>query len=74
MPVLGDLMDHELLGPAIRKGRKEGESRVLLTLIRARFGTVPAWAESRLNSLDLDQLDALALRILSAQTIEDLFA
>jgi hypothetical protein len=45
MPILDDIMDHDVLGPAIRegmqKGRQEGELTILRRLLTKRFGDLP---------------------------------
>jgi hypothetical protein len=42
MPILEDLRDHELFGPAIRQGREEGvekgERKALVIVIEQRLG------------------------------------
>ncbi|MGD1073001.1 MAG: DUF4351 domain-containing protein [Bryobacteraceae bacterium] len=84
MPILDDIMDHDLLGPERRrgialglaegqaKGLAEGERRVLLRQIGKRFGSVPEWAKQRLEALSPSDLEQVELRILDAPTLEDL--
>jgi predicted transposase YdaD len=56
MPILDDIMDHDLLGPLIRRGqqegrqegRHEGELTVILRLLRKRFGVLQIGTEERL--------------------------
>jgi hypothetical protein len=82
MPILEDIMDHDIIGPAIRQGRAEGrvEGRVegqveiLLSLIEKRFGRVPATVGKRIAALKPAQLKRVGLRLLDARRIEDLFA
>jgi flagellar biosynthesis/type III secretory pathway protein FliH len=90
MPILDDIMDHDLLGPAIRQGREEGreqgreqgreeglhegELRLLRFQIQKRFGTIPACASQRLETFTSSELEQLALKLFNAETIEDLFA
>jgi len=81
MPILDDIMDHDLLGPAIRQGiqqgREEGRQEGELALIRRqaikRFGILPDWADQCLEALSLPEIENLSLRLLDAKTIEDLF-
>ena len=51
MPILDDIMDHDLLGPAIRQGieqgKRQGIQEILRRQIDKRFGDLPAWAEKR---------------------------
>ena len=90
MPILNDIMEHEVLGPAIRQGRMEGlaegrvegrmegrvegQLEVLLGQMEKRFGRVPPAIRKRLTSLKPDQLKAAALRLLDARRVEDMFA
>jgi hypothetical protein len=77
MPILTDIMDHEVLGPAIRQGRQEGRQEgrqdVLRRQLQKRFGQIPAWVETRLTGLSAAGLDDLAVRILDASGLEELF-
>jgi hypothetical protein len=77
-------MDHDFLGPKLRKsreqgkaegraeGRAEGELTILRGQIEARFGSIPAWLEQRLLSSSAADLQALSLRLLRAGSIEEL--
>jgi hypothetical protein len=73
MPILNDILDHEVIGPAILQGRQEGRREVLRSLLEKRFSRIPDWAEARLASLPSDDLDGLVARILDASRIEELF-
>jgi hypothetical protein len=73
MPILNDIMDHKVLGPAIRQGRQEGRQDVLRRQLKKRFGQIPDWVETRLTSLAANDLDDLAIRVLDASHLEDLF-
>jgi predicted transposase YdaD len=50
MPILDDIMDHDVLGPVLRQGRKEGSEetarRIIRPLLQQRFGSVPDWVEA----------------------------
>jgi predicted transposase YdaD len=82
MPIMEDIMDHDVIGPAIRKGlrqgrvegRVEGQMEILHRLIRKRFGRIPPAAAQRIAALKPAQLNRVAVRLLDAQRIEDLFA
>ena len=43
-------------------------------LIEKRFGPMPQWAEERLAALSAAELEDLGERVLTAKTIEELFA
>ncbi len=88
MPILDDIMDHDVIGPAIREGlqqgRREGlregrqeglqqgELTILRRLIGKRFGAVPAWADERLTKLSTAELEEISVRLLDVKNIEDL--
>jgi len=64
MPILNDIMDHGIIGPAIRqgleKGREEGVQQGELAILRRqlskRFGSLPKWAHENLNRLSSAEL------------------
>lgn len=88
MPILDDIMDHEVLGRERRRGialgrvegreegrlegEIEGERRVVLRQIAKRFGPVPGWAKERLDSLSASELEQVELRLLDAPTLDAL--
>ena len=84
MPITEDIMNHGVIGPAIRKGREEGvrlgreegellgQKLVILRLINKRFGPVPEWARQRIESLSASDLEPLELRLLDARSLEEL--
>ena len=89
MPILDDIMDHDVIGPAIRQGleqgRREGKQEgkqegrreeaitMLRRLIAARFGPLSASTEDSLGKLSLSELEDLGVRLLSASNLADLF-
>lgn len=48
MPLLDDIMDHDLLGPAIRRGQRS----VVVRQIEKRFGVVPGVGTAKSRSRD----------------------
>ena len=56
------------------EGRLEGESTLLQKLFERRFGPLPDWARQRLAEATSEQLEAWALEVLDADTLEDVFA
>src|SRR6266571_4451826 len=68
MPILNDLLDNKVLGREF----KRGELTVLRRLIEKRFGAIPSWAEERLADRSAADLEELSVRVLDAQSIEDL--
>jgi predicted transposase YdaD len=81
MPILTDIMDHDLLGPVMRRGiaegrvegRVEGERAFFLKLAAKRFGTVPDWVNERVGSLGVEELEDLGVRLLDATSPDELF-
>jgi predicted transposase YdaD len=79
MPIMHDILDHEVIGPAIKQGmqqgrqegRQEGEVSVLRRQIEKRFGSLPTWADEHLAQLSLAELDDLCLRVLDATSLDD---
>jgi hypothetical protein len=74
MPILNDIMDHEVFGPLLRQGRAEGEREIVLALIGKRFGPVPAWARERIETLSAQELEQMALRLLDAASLKELLS
>ena len=80
MPILNDILDHKVLGREFKRGLQEGllegelkgELTVLRRQIEKRFGAMPGWAEKRLASRSTAELEELSLRVLDAESIEDL--
>jgi predicted transposase/invertase (TIGR01784 family) len=56
------------------QGRQEGEIRLLIRLLRKRFGELPSWAEERLRQASAGMLEIWSERILTASKLEDVFA
>jgi len=94
MPIMHDIMDHEIIGPAIRQGLQQGmqqglaEGRqqglqqgkqqegisILRRQIEKRFGPLAPALEERLSGLSIAELEDLPLRVLDAQSVNDLFS
>lgn len=80
MPLLNDILDHPVLGREYKRGLQEGvqqgvqqgELTVLRRLMEKRFGVLPAWAEERLGQLSSAEIEALAVKLLDANTLTDL--
>jgi predicted transposase YdaD len=85
MPILNDIMDHDVLGPIFREGKEEGkqeglreglqkgELAILRRQLAKRFGTPPAWVDQRLAKLSTAELEDLSLRLFDAQSFDQLF-
>ena len=68
MPILNDILDNKVLGREF----KRGELTVLRRQIEKRFGAIPSWAEERLAGRSPADLEDLSVRVLDAQSLEDL--
>ncbi len=69
MPILNDILSHEVIGPAILQGRQE----ILRKQIEKRFGPIPQWVDARLAGFSASELDDVAVRLLDDVSLEDLF-
>jgi hypothetical protein len=56
------------------KGIAEGRAQLLLRLLTRRFGTLPAEVEERVRDTSIDELDACAERLLTAKSLDEVFA
>jgi hypothetical protein len=76
MPILNDIMDHEVLRREFKRGLEQGwrggELAVLLRQIEKRFGSVPSQLRDRLTKMSGPELETVALRLLDARGVEDL--
>ncbi|MBF0124742.1 MAG: Rpn family recombination-promoting nuclease/putative transposase [Magnetococcales bacterium] len=57
----------------IYRGRQEGESSILIRLLRRRFSDLPGWVEPKVLGADTDALEQWSDRILDAQSLQDIF-
>ena len=55
------------------RGIQEGEARMLSRQLQRRFRDVPSWANDKIAKADLPTLEEWSLRILDAQSLEDIF-
>lgn len=56
-----------------KKGREEGVARVLRALLERRFGPLLPAVTERLATASEQELEAWALRVLDATTLDDVF-
>ncbi len=57
----------------MEKGIGQGQIKLLTALLRQRFGEVPEWAAVRLQAAAPAQLETWALRVLEAESLEEVF-
>ncbi|MCC6589845.1 MAG: DUF4351 domain-containing protein [Bryobacterales bacterium] len=74
MPVTFDFDQSELFGPIYRKGREEGHREFFTRQLSARFGDLPGWVYDRLQVATDPELEDLGIRLLTADSLESLFA
>jgi hypothetical protein len=59
------------IAQGIKQGVQQGEARILLRLLSARFGTLPPDAQNKVESADADTLLQWSERILDAKTLDE---
>jgi hypothetical protein len=57
----------------MEKGIEKAEARLLTQLLTWRFGSLPAWVETKLAHAEPALLEAWAKRVLDAQTLDAVF-
>ncbi len=76
MPVHIDILENKVLGREYKRGHQEGlqegERLTVRRQIEKRFGGLPDWADEQLAQLSEPDLADLSLRLLDAQTLEEL--
>jgi flagellar biosynthesis/type III secretory pathway protein FliH len=60
----------EAIGEA--KGKAEGKAEILFRLLTRRFGSLPKWAENRLNKAKPAQLEEWADAVLDAPNLTEI--
>jgi len=55
------------------EGRQEGEARVVLRLLRLKFGPLEPEIEERVCSAEADRLLGWSERVLTAESLQDIF-
>ena len=53
------------------EGKAEGKASIVVRLLARRFGALPSEAENRIAAASADELDAMAERLLTAQSLEE---
>ena len=56
------------------EGRMEGLSSLLRTQLAFKFGELPSWVDEKLDTATDAQLSAWGTRLLTAETLDELFA
>jgi hypothetical protein len=58
----------------LKRGRLESRREMLARLLRKRFGELPESAAARVNAADIPMLDAWADRVITAQSLDEVWA
>ncbi|WP_437731849.1 Rpn family recombination-promoting nuclease/putative transposase [Sorangium sp. So ce1335] len=77
LAVVGDDGKEDIVSVAdmlVERGRQEGQRRMLLKQLGARFGALPDDAVARVNAADMTELDRLSERVLTAATLADVLS
>jgi hypothetical protein len=72
MPLLDDILDNKVLGREFKRGLHDGEMTVLVRLAEKRFGPLSTALRERLAEMSIPELEAAALRLLDARSVEEL--
>ena len=64
----------EIRDEGVAEGEAKGQAKLFLTQLEARFGPLPADVTRRVREAKPEELEVWAVRVLSAQTLESLFA
>ncbi|MBF0627132.1 MAG: Rpn family recombination-promoting nuclease/putative transposase [Magnetococcales bacterium] len=57
-----------------QRGEQRGEAKILIRQLQRRFGALPAWASEAIAKAEPPALETWSLRILEAQSLDELFA
>ena len=56
---------------ARKKGEKEGEAKILVSLLSHRFGPLPKWAKNRVSKAKSEQLEKWATAVFDASNLTE---
>jgi prophage antirepressor-like protein len=68
-----DRWNRELREKSLQEGRQEGEARIVLRQLRLKFGPLEPDVEERVRTAEADRLLAWSERILTAESLRDVF-
>ncbi len=57
----------------IKKGATQGQQQLISHQLKTRFGDYPEWVMKKINEADTEKLLEWSARLLSAETIEEIF-
>lgn len=81
IPIDSSILDHPMIQDLVlerearvkAEGKAEGEAALLRRLLERRFGALPEWAVSRLQTADTTALETWGLRLIDAPSLEEVF-
>ena len=68
-----EIRDNPIIHYFYDEGRQEGKAGLLLKQLRKRFGKLPEWVSAYLERAKAKEIDAAALRLLEAASLEEVF-
>ncbi len=79
VPILIDINDHKVIGPALRQGRLEGREEArqesptaLRLLLDKRFGPLPSWVEENVANRSIAEIREILVALFDASSLEQL--
>jgi hypothetical protein len=85
IPIDSSILDHPMIQDLVlerearvkeqgkAEGKAEGEAALLRRMLERRFGPLPEWVLSRLESADTAELETWGLRLIDAASLEEVF-
>lgn len=67
-------IERRSLEQGIQRGIVQGEASILRRQLKRRFQRLPAWVEERFAGASREELERWADRVISAESLEDVFA
>ena len=72
VPILNSILDNKVLGREFKRGLHEGELALLRRQIESRFGSLPSSVDESLKEKSVAEIEALGVRLLNVQSLDDL--
>ncbi len=57
----------------IEQGMQQQGNKILIALLSQRFGDVPGWAKQKIYEADVHSVEEWAIRLMSANTLDEVF-
>jgi hypothetical protein len=81
IPIDSSILDHPMIQDLVlerearvkAEAKAEGEAALLRCQLERRFGPLPEWTVSRLQSADTAALETWGLRLMDAASLEEVF-